>query len=381
MAVLLAATSCNRSNNEVVLIDPDDAVEAVLEDVACDIRIIPLKSDKPIPNAILFYFYDDYFFSIAPDIDYAFKDISVFDNDGNLLGTIDRYGRGHNEYISLLNFLYQPDRKQLLLYSRDPEKYYQDFQIFTFQLPGLELLGTGHNWFMASIPNLVQLGDGRCLNANWKYGTDLQLVSILPDTAIIIKKYENMGGNRIGPTFTNQFTNPQNPLVATFGYENNIYSLTDEDSLKLEFSFTFGDKGLPRSYTNRGPYSILILDEEWEQYMKEGLAITYGVPVKNGDLLSFCYKRYHDDYAKSYTHYYLTNGRKSANYSKLTIPGLKYTTTLAGINGTSYVYQLQSVEKDSSVPMSELGQQILDAVQAQNDDNPILLQFRFKDLE
>ena len=26
------------------------------------------------------------------------------------------------------------------------------------------------------------------------------------------------------------------------------------------------------------------------------------------------------------------------------------------------------------------GQQILDAVRAQNDDNPILLQFRFKDL-
>ena len=91
MAVLLAATSCNRSNNEVVLIDPDDAVEAVLEDVACDIRIIPLKSDKPIPNAILFYFYDDYFFSIAPNFDYAFKDISVFDNDGNLLGTIDQF--------------------------------------------------------------------------------------------------------------------------------------------------------------------------------------------------------------------------------------------------------------------------------------------------
>ena len=42
--VMFACVSCGSKDKGVVLIDPDKAVEAVLEDVASDIRIIPLKS-------------------------------------------------------------------------------------------------------------------------------------------------------------------------------------------------------------------------------------------------------------------------------------------------------------------------------------------------
>ena len=55
--VTLACVSCGRKDTGVVLVDPDEAVEAVLEDVACDIRIIPLKSDKPIPGISIFFFH------------------------------------------------------------------------------------------------------------------------------------------------------------------------------------------------------------------------------------------------------------------------------------------------------------------------------------
>ena len=116
--------------------------------------------------------------------------------------------------------------------------------------------------------------------------------------------------------------------------------------------------------------------------MEDGSYILFYVPVKNGNLISFIYSRPQYDNVEGFMNYYVTNGNKSANYSDLKIPGLKFEPTLAGVNGTSYVFQMTSTpEIDESVPMSRLGKQILDAFKAQNDDNPILLQFRFKDLD
>ena len=81
-------------------------------------------------------------------------------------------------------------------------------------------------------------------------------------------------------------------------------------------------------------------------------------------------------------HFYVTDGSKSVQYSELRIPGLIFELEPYGVNGTSYVFQMTSAPQiDESVPMSGLGQQILDAFKAQNEDNPILLQFRFKDLD
>ena len=101
IALLFASASCKRNKDGVVLIDPDKAVPAVLEDVACDIKVIPLKSDRPIPGFTFLYFYDDYFFSTDLNYDeYNFTRVGVFDRQGNYIGTIDRHGRGHNEYLS-----------------------------------------------------------------------------------------------------------------------------------------------------------------------------------------------------------------------------------------------------------------------------------------
>lgn len=385
-ALLFSAVSCNKSKDSVVLIDPDKAVPAVLEEVACDIRIIPLKSDKPIPGATSFYFYDDYFFSTNLDFDYSFTTMSVFDSQGNYLGTIDRHGRGHNEYLQLCNFIYHADSKQLHLYDEGPDNYSQS-TIYKFQLPQLELIGTQYPATMLSLNQIIHLGDGRSLvSAGIDNGvTRLQIAEFRPDTALLVKVYGDFGWNRISPTFYHiQFTNRNNPLVALFGYENSIYSFDDSDSLKHEFSFTFGSKGMPKSYADQqemiGPY-LSVITHEFENYLKDGSAILFDAPVKNGNLLSFIYTRSEYENTKGFRHFYLTNGRKSADYSQLAIPGLKYRAPIVGVNGTSYVFRIESVQVDNSVPMSPLGQQILDALRAQNDDNPILLQFRFKDLD
>lgn len=382
--VTLACVSCGRKDTGVVLIDPDKAVEAVLEDVACDIRIIPLKSDKPIPGISIFFFQDDYFFGISQSEDVnggpGFKYICVFDYDGNCLGTINRFGRGHDEYLGLKNFIYFKDEHLLTLYDSD----YTNPKSYSFRLPGLEYLGSKHSYPMIGFEKSVHMGDGRTLIAP-DHG-DLEergiaMAKFLPDTVMPVVDYGQFSENRISPTFYNhQFTSYKNPLIGLFGYNNEIYSIDDNDSLKLEFSFTFADKGLPKQYaddpTHWSPYVF-----ELPQYLEDGSQILYYYPVKNGNLLSFIYSQDQYENIKGFMHFYVTDGSKSVQYSELRIPGLIFELEPYGVNGTSYVFQMTSAPQiDESVPMSGLGQQILDAFKAQNEDNPILLQFRFKDL-
>ena len=146
--VMLACVLCGRKDTGVALIDPDKAVEAVLEDVASDIRIIPLKSDSPIPGINMFFFYDDYFFgtNVNRDMsnDLVFKNLSVFDSDGNCLGIIDRLGRGHDEYLALRNFLYFEDEHMLTLYNSDR----MNSTKYSYRLPSMEYLGSKPSFFM-----------------------------------------------------------------------------------------------------------------------------------------------------------------------------------------------------------------------------------------
>ena len=77
--------------------------------------------------------------------------------------------------------------------------------------------------------------------------------------------------------------------------------------------------------------------------------------------------------------FYVNDGHKSASYSKLRIPGLNETATIGSIDKTMYVWEIPATGNlvDESVPMSGLAREILDSLAVQNDDNPVLLEYRF----
>ena len=68
------------------------------------------------------------------------------------------------------------------------------------------------------------------------------------------------------------------------------------------------------------------------------------------------------------------------SYSELKIPGLTATASVSAINKTMYVWEIPDTEDlvDESAPMSGLASDILDSLAVQNDDNPVLLEYRFK---
>lgn len=383
VCLVLLLLSCEKKSDNVVLINPDAAVEAELADVACDIRIIPLKSDEPLMKSNVFIFYDDYFFGITLDPEYSFTYVNVFDKAGSLLGKIERVGRGPGEYLGLANIMFDPQTKVLKLFDIS----YGEAQITSYRLPRLEYVGAD-KWFMGMprLDQMIAMGDGNYLfRGRTSDGSVNELKYASFDESNKIKRMVDLGvfsSNEIAPTFyQSHFTNYRNPLVALFGYNNRICRI-EGDSLVEEFCFTFGSKGLPESFANDQSSSLspyFFFSDEFEMFIQQDCAILYDNPVKIGDVLSFCYYRRSYDSEKQYLHYYVTDGKKSSNYSSLKIPGLKNEPMLLGTHGTSYVMVLPDIlEIDESVPMSELGQQIVDAYKSQNDDNPILLEFHFK---
>ena len=102
--------------------------------------------------------------------------------------------------------------------------------------------------------------------------------------------------------------------------------------------------------------------------------------AQNGDLISFVYLVFDSRYFISNPYFYVNDRHKSVSYSELKIPGLNVTASVSAIDQTMYAWQIPNSEDmvDESVPMSGLAREILDSLAVQNDENPVLLEYRFK---
>jgi hypothetical protein len=182
--------------------------------------------------------------------------------------------------------------------------------------------------------------------------------------------------------------NRHNPLYRTTGYVNTIYRIEDK-RLTPALRFTFGNNGVPQK---------LFDDSDKEQDNDEVVESIHGglmnyvldndgchIPfiyhaAQNGDQISFVYLVFDSGsfYFKPY--YYVNDGHKSVSYSELKIPGLNVTASVSAIDQTMYAWQIPNREDmvDESVPMSGLAREILDSLAVQNDENPVLLEYRFK---
>ena len=148
-------------------------------------------------------------------------------------------------------------------------------------------------------------------------------------------------------------------------YDNNILSkYADEETVN-----NVGSEELAKDLTQlliNGPY----------------LENTYNIIVDKGTI-SFRLDYYPkgligDQYLQLY---WVHNDEGTKVYKKLRIPGLSMDVAPTGCHDNRNVAIIENLGSDAideSVPMSALGQQIVDLLKKQNDDNPVLIEFRFK---
>ena len=95
---------------DVPFVDDEDAVEVAFEDVATDIRIVPLISDEPIGGCSELHCYGNEVFMSDKSTEYLYYFV-----DGKLVSTLHAVGRGPGEYLGITHFVYSPTKKQLFI--------------------------------------------------------------------------------------------------------------------------------------------------------------------------------------------------------------------------------------------------------------------------
>ena len=382
-------------DESVFLVDASKAVEADLTDVATDFRIIRLKSDAPLDTRMQYFFFDKWILGLSPNEGIGHPRVSLFDRDGNLVSVLNRVGRGPGEYIGINKIISLDEEKGILYVMVNTDT---SMPIHKYSVPDFSYLGRVELGEAYEIRDIGPLDSGHFL-ALLNHGGDgkgyysgvartvLFDVNNLSDTVVLYTDAWNHHNNMF-ENFASGI-NRHNPLYRTMGYVNTIYRIED-NRLTPVLRFTFGDNGVPQKIfddfekDSDNEDKVSAIDGGVMDYVldNDGCHLPYIFDAaQNGNLISFMYLAFDASEGFGFnSYYYLNDGHKSVSYSELKIPGLTATASVSAINKTMYVWEIPDTEDlvDESAPMSGLAREILDSLAIQNDDNPVLLEYRFK---
>lgn len=384
--LLLLLSACKKENlpEGVVLIDADDAIEASITDVAENFKVTPLKSADPIDGINSLQFCGNKI--LAPGRNS--ENLMVFE-DYTLAATLSRQGRGHGEYSYIQSYTYL-EGQQAILVSNGSSTY-------MYSYPSMKFIGSPYQG--PDYGGIYNAGDGILFTLTTRNFDDTDYFETLKSYVYLsllntedgtVQQLDSCQAipfslNEISPSAIN----PDNRTIASCGYINRIstFSLDGHQTPVLEF--TFADKGLSREIFEQD-YTVYETEEQFNETLEKLFSHLDEVSQRGIDMIvakdgtvSFQYIDInHDpsgyDISKIMA---VSSGGKTAQYSKLTVPGLKLDLTPMAVHGTSYVCLIEADPEeiiDADAPLSQLAEQILTALKKQNDFNPILVEFSLK---
>lgn len=393
----LAAVLCgcgSNLKNDVFMVDPEKAIDVNLTDVATDIRIIRLKSGEPLDNGMYYRFYDNWILGYAPNSGgIGASRLYLFDNTGNLVSTLERVGRGPGEYIGISKIACLDETNDIL---HVWVNYSDGMGVLKYHIPDMTFAGVSELGQDIHIDDIGELGNGRVLAlVHYPYEsyysftgqarTVLYDINHIKDSVVLHTTNWAYHNNAFEDFASN--TNKDNPIITLMGYIGSVCRI-EGDSLRTVLRFTFADKGVPKKLFDEADSKGM--DEDVSDIAEELLAYALWGPndcclpyvwnaAQNGNITSFSYT-YLQNHGNTFTRlYYLNDGKKGVSYRGLTVPGLNLDCRFNSMNSTSMVGEITNSQDliDNSAAMSDLGRAIVDSLKLQNDDNPILLQFRF----
>lgn len=165
VSVSLFVISCTSSNNakksdKIPVIDIESAVGSGqiinLSDIATEIRYIPLETTDSslIPELPRIIYERGLFYSVSH------YNIVIFDSCGRYMKTINRRGRGPQEYLSILYSYIDPETGDISMYVQCPD---QKLSVLTYSLESKLLSKHLADSITMGIPNLFMKKDGNKL--------------------------------------------------------------------------------------------------------------------------------------------------------------------------------------------------------------------------
>ena len=374
IAVILSIVigSCKQSSHDVqdvVLIDDDDAIDVNFEDVATDVRVAPVKGDTLIGECYELQCYGNEAFIF----DYMNKTIYYLVNN-EYKSALKAVGRGPGEYTGIDDFSYCPDNKMLyvrtsrstvLWYSVPEMKYSGKTQTDIYLM---NFFVHDKNTFMVSSSiedsihylTLVDIPTGREIK-------DIQNISGFASA----RSSESVASYRDGAH-----------VYSLLGEINTVIRVSDDNEYQQLFKYTFGDKSMSDKFTEIEDlasatefYNVLFSSDGYK-YLCGG----YFLKVKRNDI-SFWYTRLRPSLDNPYYCYYKRSGNSETNLKGFRVPGLKNQIYPKCITDDGYVTVFEGTSDmiiDPDTEPSPLAKKIIEAMDSQKDNNPVLLYFNIK---
>ena len=390
LAVIGCSGSSSVSFKGVDVVDDSDIYdEGDLTQIACDFVVKPLIADEPIDGIGGIKFFGDKALARSNDN----QKLLCFDNY-RLYAVLNKLGRGPGEYIYLSDFTY--DAAEDLLYIGN------DSLICVYDAKTMDFIRKQFVTF--DIQNLLNVGDKMLY-----YGFDIdesrkrQAQNGYNPTESVILTDRAQWDIQNNSTVLNQhsyyyrvmfgfpqlfYVNPKNMSFCLPGYVSRIVTF-NKDSISDVYRYRLA------SYDNKilNKYA----DTEFTANVStEELTQDYTALVINGPFLENTYNIIVDDGTISFRLdyypkgllgdefqqlYWVHNNEGTKVYKKLHIPGLKQSVAPTGCHDNRNVAIIENLGPDAideNETMSPLAQQIVDLLKKQNDDNPVLIEFRFK---
>ena len=370
-ATVMLFTECKKGNtvNDGVLSinNSSESQEVAFEDVATDIRIVPLISDEPLGCSTQIKCYGSTTLIVSTDLYTLY-----FFEDGKLTAKLNKPGRGRGEYNFISEFVYSPERKIVYVLNSS--------RILKYSVPDMEYLG------MIEHPNMLKIAEHDdstliCLMTSPEDQPGIYFINA--NNGKVSGKLKDVNGLSFMMTSDLSYYTPNHRILAQTGSINTISEVAADinGGEDIILSFDFGKDGMPAKFDSINGNTSMDFLMEYGQYLndhRETVVTEVSKVMANDKSISFWY---HSGLV-GYNHYCRITDGQVVTYQGFKASGTKGFILPNGLtDGGQYVTlvdQLPETMFDDSGNRSEFTSQLEKAMNAQSSNNPVLIFYSIK---
>lgn len=356
LSMFLVLTGCSQKNvSESVYIDDNIFTTVSLEEFATEVKVSRIKTDILLDDiSEVICVGEDAFLLSKNEKVYYMKDDSIVSVRNSI-------GRGPGEYSSIDILAYSP--KDSILYAYDMiMNVIHSYKIPSFSFERNFKTDYPYNdlhCMMNNDEDLVYVSGQYVLSRSLSNDSITELLRINPINYI-------MTGS------SSFYLSSNNELYLAIQDRNTIVYRYDDRKLNKIYSFNYGENGIPEEICE----SSDVVGDFYSYISKEDYSIGCFYPIINESGIKFWhFKKKDGDRCQMFTIY---DGLNYENY-RFNIPGINIKISPDYYCDDWYVMLIKETKEtllNADEPLSPLGQQIIDAIDAQENGNPILLYFK-----
>jgi len=372
-ATFISFTGCKEKTPDVVVINEKDAKEVTFEDVAINIRVVPLISDEPLASIKNVVSYGNEV--LACDVNE--KTVYYF-VDGKLVSKLNRIGRGPGEYTTIRWFTYAPAQKMLYVMTHD--------KVLWYTIPDLKHCGDTPLKF--DTQHISMHDENRffalCfINDKWR------TVLIDIKTGDITQELQETTIYAMRESFHSLTSyTEKNHYYSLFGYNNTVVAVNESNNAETLLTYNYGNMNIEQKYTDFDKYydpanALKIADfmTEQNEYLDENgrnIIVTVSSPrINDKGEISFWYAHYISPSGEFFYYKYNPVDKTSVNLRGFRMKGIGSPITPNALSDTGYIkiYQGNNRWLKTEEEPSDVAKELIQAIENQNDNNPVLLFF------